>query len=185
MTRAAKGAGRKSAARGRAAVVRRAAAPLRLQIEDVSRAARVPDAAALRRAARAAVTGGSRRRAAAMLAIRIVGSREGRALNRRYRGKDRATNVLSFPASLPAGLPRGVRFAALGDLVICAPVVAREARLQGKSTRAHWDHMVVHGVLHLLGHDHRRRAEAARMERLERRLLAALGHPDPYLVATR
>ena len=97
-----------------------------------------------------------------------VGRREARAINRRWRGKDYAPNVLSFPVALPAG----VASALLGDLVICAPVVAAEARAQGKAPAAHWAHMVVHGVLHLLGHDHMKKPDAARMERLERRILA-------------
>ena len=108
--------------------------------------------------------------------IRIVGEAESAELNGRYRRKAGPTNVLSFPAGLPAGVP----LPALGDLVICAPVVAREAEAQGKSTEAHWAHMVVHGCLHLLGFDHEREAEAAEMEPLETRILAQLGYPDPY-----
>ena len=113
----------------------------------------------------------------AELAIRIVGKRESRRLNAHWRGKDYATNVLSFPVE---GLPPVIRPRPLGDLVICAPVVAAEALEQGKTQSAHWAHMVVHGVLHLLGHDHEQDAEAVRMERLERRILARLGFPDPY-----
>jgi probable rRNA maturation factor len=106
----------------------------------------------------------------------VVGEREGAELNRRWRGKPRATNVLSFPgAELHAA---GVRL--LGDIVICAPVVDREAREQGKRRAAHWAHMVVHGTLHLLGYDHRTRSQAAAMEALEARLLARLGVDDPY-----
>ena len=167
-------------AKGRASAARRtgaARAPrLQVAVDDASRAAGVPAAAALRRAAAAAIAAGRRARRDASLAIRIVGRREARAINRRWRGKDYAPNVLSFPVALPAG----VASALLGDLVICAPVVAAEARAQGKAPAAHWAHMVVHGVLHLLGHDHMRKADAARMERLERRILAGLGHPDPY-----
>jgi probable rRNA maturation factor len=113
----------------------------------------------------------------AELAIRIVGKRESRRLNAHWRGKDYATNVLSFPVE---GLSPVVRPRPLGDLVICAPVVAAEASEQGKTQAAHWAHMVVHGVLHLLGHDHEQDAEAVSMERLERRILAGLGFPDPY-----
>ena len=89
-------------------------------------------------------------------AVRIVGTREGRALNRHYRGKDHATNVLSFPAELDEGikLPKGVTMPLLGDLVLCAPVVAREAREQKKPLAAHYAHLTVHGTLHLLGWDH-------------------------------
>ncbi|MBC6941894.1 MAG: rRNA maturation RNase YbeY [Xanthomonadales bacterium] len=113
----------------------------------------------------------------AHLAIVVVGSAEGRAFNRRYRGRDYATNVLSFPYER---LP-GDRSGLLGDLVICAPVVAREAREQRKPVREHYAHLTIHGVLHLLGHDHEEDAEAERMEALERRILATLGITDPYL----
>ena len=123
-----------------------------------------------------AALAGARRRAAAELAIRIVGTSESRALNRRYRDRDRATNVLSFTAELAPGL----RLPLLGDLVICAPVVAREAREQGKPPAAHYAHLTIHGVLHLLGHDHQLEAPARRMETLETRILAGLGIADPY-----
>ena len=115
------------------------------------------------------------------LAIRIVGNKEGRALNRHYRGRDYATNVLSFPAEVPEGLPKGVKFPLLGDLVICAPVVAREAREQKKPLVAHYAHLTVHGALHLLGWDHEDEREAECMEQLEREILAGLGIADPYL----
>ncbi len=114
------------------------------------------------------------------LSIRIVGEDEGRALNRHYRGKDYATNVLSFPADLPEGLPEGVRLPLLGDLVICAPVVAREAGDQGKRLNDHYAHLTVHGALHLLGWDHEDEADAEAMEALERGILAGLGVADPY-----
>lgn len=104
------------------------------------------------------------------LTIRIVDAEESRILNRDYRGKDKPTNVLSF------GGDAGV----LGDLVICAPVVASEAAEQGKTVRAHWAHMVVHGCLHLQGHDHERDDEAERMEAREKKILKRLGFPDPY-----
>ena len=114
------------------------------------------------------------------LAIRLVDAKEGRALNRHYRGKDYATNVLSFPAELPEGLPEGVRLPLLGDLVLCAPVIAREAREQGKPLAAHYAHLTVHGALHLLGWDHADDVEAEAMEQLEREILAGLGIDDPY-----
>ena len=117
------------------------------------------------------------------LAIRIVGTKEGRALNHHYRGKDYATNVLSFPAELPEGLPKGVKMPLLGDLVICAPVVAREAKEQKKALAAHYAHLTVHGVLHLLGWDHENEADAICMEQLEREILAGLGIEDPYVIA--
>lgn len=121
----------------------------------------------------------------AELTIRVVDEREGRALNRRYRGKDGPTNVLSFPCELPEGVPPGEAdllklHELLGDVVICAPVVEREARTQGKASPAHWAHLVVHGVLHLLGYDHQAPEQAARMEAREREILAGLGFPDPY-----
>ncbi len=132
-----------------------------------------PAAASLRRWVTAALPAGRRRN---WLGIRVVDESEGRRLNREYRGMDRPTNVLSFAAGeLPAGAGDF-----LGDLAICAPVVSREAREQGKDLRAHWAHMVVHGTLHLLGFDHERRADAARMEAREREVLAALGFGDPY-----
>ena len=137
----------------------------------------VPAAVSFRKWVAAALEGRIRE---ANLAIRIVGSREGRALNRHYRGKDYATNVLSFPAELPEGLPEGVRMPLLGDLVICAPVVAREAKEQRKPLAAHYAHLTVHGALHLLGWNHEDDVEAEAMEQLEREILAGLGLPDPY-----
>lgn len=114
------------------------------------------------------------------VAIQLVDAAEGQAMNRQYRGKDYATNVLSFPADLPEGLPEDFDFPQLGDLVICAPVVAREAAEQGKPLDAHYAHLTVHGVLHLLGFDHVEEAEAEEMEALERQILASLGIADPY-----
>ena len=105
--------------------------------------------------------------------MRIVGTAEARILNRRYRDRDYAANVLSFPYALPRGLVRG-------DIVLCAPVIAREALAQGKTVEAHLAHLTVHALLHLRGYDHLRRRDAARMEALERKLLAKLGYPDPY-----
>jgi probable rRNA maturation factor len=117
------------------------------------------------------------------LAIRIVGAQEGRALNRHYRGKDYATNVLSFPADMAEGvkLPKGVKLPLLGDIVLCAPVVAKEAKEQKKPLAAHYAHLTVHGVLHLLGWDHQDERDADCMEALEREILAGLGIEDPYL----
>ena len=111
------------------------------------------------------------------LTIRMVDEEEGRELNRTWRHKDYPTNVLSFPADVPDGL---LDIPLLGDLVICVPVVEREAAEQGKPLAAHWAHLVIHGCLHLLGYDHIEDAEAEEMEALERQLLAELGHPDPY-----
>jgi probable rRNA maturation factor len=136
-----------------------------LAVQRASRAAHIPADARLRRWARAALPAGAR------VTVRYVAEAEARRLNLRYRGKDYATNVLSFPYGA-APLE--------GDVVICAPVVAREAREQGKNVGAHHAHLLVHGLLHLAGHDHERPADAARMERLERRILARLGFEDPY-----
>jgi len=118
----------------------------------------------------------AKRRRASELSIHVVDLDEGREFNRHYRERDYATNVLSFPAELPPG----VRLPLLGDLILCAPVVAREASEQGKRLRDHYAHMTVHGVLHLLGYDHIVDAEAERMEALERKALARLGVADPY-----
>lgn len=108
--------------------------------------------------------------------VRIVDEAESQALNRDYRGQDRPTNVLSFPFEGPEHLP----CESLGDLVICAPVVEREAVEQGKPLQAHWAHMIIHGLLHLRGYDHLEDAEAEEMEDLERQILADLGFADPY-----
>ncbi len=141
---------------------------------DVQHAcAGAPPVAALRRWAAAALEGAPGTRE---LCIRIVAEAESADLNRRYRHRDGPTNVLSFPFQSPGD----VHLPLLGDLVICAPVVAREAAAQGKSLEAHWAHMVVHGVLHLLGHDHEDEAGATTMESLETRTLEGLGFPDPY-----
>jgi probable rRNA maturation factor len=124
-----------------------------------------------------------RRAAGGELGVRVVGAAESRRLNARYRGKDKPTNVLSFPT------PYALRASAgkpserpLGDLVICAQVVRSEAREQGKRLEAHWAHLVVHGALHLIGYDHEREAEAKRMERREVAVLRRLGFENPYRV---
>jgi len=140
------------------------------EIDDPS----VPDDRQIEAWARQALDGDT----AVMLNIRVVDQAEGWALNRQWRGKDYATNVLSFPADVPA--VDGVRV--LGDVVLCAPVILREAVEQGKSPQAHWAHLVIHGVLHLLGFDHTDGAGAERMEARETALLAGLGFPNPYEV---
>ena len=116
--------------------------------------------------ARAALIGGGQ------VTIRLVEADEGQELNRDYRGKDYATNVLSFPYEYEPVV--------MGDLVICHAVVAREAAEQGKPLAAHYAHLVVHGMLHLQGYDHEEEAAAEHMEALERDILAGLGYPDPY-----
>jgi probable rRNA maturation factor len=132
----------------------------------VQRAARgAPPASRLRAWALAAS------RAGGEVTLRVVGAAEGRRLNRAYRDRDYATNVLSF------GYARG-----RGDIVLCHPVIRREARAQGKALAAHYAHLVVHGMLHLRGMDHARAAQAARMERAEIRILRRLGVADPYAV---
>ena len=135
----------------------------------------LPSSTSFRRWAEAALRG-ARHRRRTLLAIRIVGSDEGLALNHTYRGRAYATNVLSFPAEPPPG----ITFALIGDLAICAPVVQREAAEQGKPARDHWAHLTIHGVLHLLGYDHLAADEAERMETLETRILAHLGITNPY-----
>ena len=136
----------------------------------------LPAAVSFRKWVAAALKGRIRE---ADLALRIVGTKEGRALNRHYRGRDYATNVLSFPAELP----EGVRLPLLGDIVLCAPVVAREAKEQKKALADHWAHLTVHGTLHLLGWDHEDAREAECMEQLEREILAEMGIDDPYAEA--
>jgi probable rRNA maturation factor len=143
---------------------RRAPGP-HLLIQRASRAAHIPSDTLLRRWARAALA------RSAEVTLRFVAAAEGRRLNREFRGKDYATNVLTFVY--------GERPLA-GDVVICAPVIAAEARAQGKAVAAHHAHMVVHGLLHLQGFDHERAADAHRMEARERRILARLGFADPY-----
>ncbi|RBG82943.1 rRNA maturation RNase YbeY, partial [Xanthomonas oryzae] len=144
--------------------------PIRLDVA-VSYAlprAGLPSAVSFRKWVAAALKGRIRE---ADLAVRLVDEKEGCSLNHHYRGKDYATNVLSFPAELPEGLPKGIKMPLLGDLVICAPVVAREAAEQGKSLAAHYAHLTVHGTLHLLGWDHDDDKEADAMEQLEREIL--------------
>lgn len=111
--------------------------------------------------------------------VRVVAETESQELNRRYRERDNPTNVLAFPVGSDVAWPPG-DVLPLGDLVVCAPVVEREAREQGKSAAAHWAHMLVHGTLHLLGFGHEASEDAAEMERLEKSILATGGVGDPY-----
>lgn len=144
---------------------------LRLEVQRASRAAHIPADPRLRAWARAALG------RAAKVTLRYVAEAEAGRLNREFRGRDYAPNVLTFVYD-------GSRGEALaGDIVICAPVVAREARVQGKAVEAHHAHLLVHGLLHLQGYDHEREADARRMERRERRILARLGFGDPYAQA--
>jgi probable rRNA maturation factor len=136
-----------------------------LAVQRASRAAHIPSDRLVRKWARAALA------RPATITVRYVGEVEARRLNREYRRKDYATNVLAFVYE---------HRPLAGDIVICAPVVAREARAQGKALQAHHAHLLVHGLLHLQGFDHEDAAEAPRMERRERAILAKLNFPDPY-----
>jgi probable rRNA maturation factor len=136
-----------------------------VKVQRASRAAHIPPDAVLRRWARAALA------REAEVTVRYVAEAEGRKLNREFRDKDYATNVLTF---IYATKPLA------GDIVICAPVVVREAREQGKDVRAHHAHLLVHGLLHLQGMDHEVGREARKMEARERAILRGLGFPDPY-----
>lgn len=139
---------------------------MNLSVQYASDAAGLPARPQVRRWARAALPG------AGQVTVRYVDEPEGLVLNRDYRGKASATNVLSFPYEQAPVV--------MGDLVICAPVVVREAEVEALSLEAHHAHMVVHGMLHLRGYDHENNADAEEMEEEERRLMADLGYPDPY-----
>jgi probable rRNA maturation factor len=155
-----------------------AAPRVHLELSYAARAPWVPGRREFERWIEAALAPAGKRAPAphAVVGIRVVGLARSRSLNLRYRRKDRATNVLSFAG---AGLlPDGQQL--LGELVLCAPVVAVEARRQHKSMRAHWAHLTVHGVLHLLGFDHEVAAEAAKMESREIQILDRLGFSNPY-----
>jgi probable rRNA maturation factor len=145
----------------------------------------VPQSSSFRRWANAAVAAAGipqTTRKPWEVSVRVVGSAESRKLNRLWRGKDKPTNVLSFPSEILSGgfqVPNDA--GSIGDLAICAPVVSREAKEQGKLLQAHWAHMVVHGILHLLGYDHENDRDAERMESCEIAVLAQFGYPNPYV----
>jgi probable rRNA maturation factor len=139
---------------------------LTLSVQFASNADDLPTRPQVRRWVRAALAGD------AVVTVRFVDAIEGRALNAEYRDRDYATNVLTFVYDDES--PRA------GDIVLCAPVVRKEADEQGKSLAAHYAHLVVHGMLHLQGYDHERAADAAAMEARETAILAGLGLPDPY-----
>jgi probable rRNA maturation factor len=139
---------------------------LTLSVQYGVQARNLPSRATIRRWTRAALERDAR------VTVRIVGGSEGRSLNRRFRGRDHPTNVLTFVLREQPRLE--------GDLALCAPVIAREARAQRKTPSAHYAHLVVHGVLHLQGYDHERRRDALTMERRESRIVTGLGYPDPY-----
>ena len=144
-----------------------------VEVQHACAAPGVPPPAKLVQWAEAALDGRSED---AQMTVRVVDEAEGAALNERYRGRAGATNVLAFAFDAPS-LP-SVRI--LGDVVVCAPVAAREAREHSKRLDAHWAHLVVHGTLHLLGYVHDELDSAQEMERLERAILDELGYPDPY-----
>ncbi|HEY0636001.1 MAG TPA: rRNA maturation RNase YbeY [Gammaproteobacteria bacterium] len=146
---------------------------IELDLQIASDAAALPSEAQFQTWVAAALAG---RLDEAELTIRIVDDAESAELNETYRGKQGPTNVLSFPFEAPPGVPLPL----LGDIVICAPKVAREAEEQGKPAEAHWAHLTLHGCLHLLGYDHIEQEEAEAMEALETELLAALGYANPY-----
>ena len=148
---------------------------LALTVQYGQSSARLPSRASFRLWVRAALGRSDGRRRAVRLTVRIVGVREARLLNRHYRGRDYATNVLTFIYSKQSPLE--------GDIAICAPVVAREAHLRGVRREARYAHLTVHGVLHLQGFDHERAADAQRMEKREARILRRLGYADPYQIA--
>jgi probable rRNA maturation factor len=143
-------------------------------VRKAARGKNVPKNPTIRKWTAAALHG-----AVGEVTVRIVTIAESAELNARYRGDNRATNVLSFPAGTVGALSDR-ELAPLGDLVVCAEVVAREAREQQKTLEAHWAHMLIHGALHLIGYDHMTESQARRMESRERKLLAALGFHDPY-----
>ncbi|WP_293766301.1 rRNA maturation RNase YbeY [uncultured Aquitalea sp.] len=156
-------------------VLQRLAERLELTLDERSESALLPAPALLRRCCQAALRPGVRH---AQISLVMVDAEEGRQLNHDYRGKDYATNVLSFALNegdFVPGLPL------IGDLVLCAPVVEKEAAEQNKPLDAHYAHLLVHGMLHLQGYDHEVDEEAEIMEALETVILAQLGYPDPYL----
>ena len=140
---------------------------LAMAVQYASEAGDLPTAAQFRKWAKQAL------RTDAEIALRVVDEDEGRMLNREYRGKDYATNVLTFPLAEEPLL--------MGDIVLCAPVVAREAEAQQKPLLAHYAHLTVHGVLHLQGYDHETEAEAVQMESMETEIITKMGYADPYL----
>ena len=166
MTRAATCAARSTQPRGQSSGSPKLALAVQYATSDVT----LPNRARVRQWVRAA------QELDARVTVRFVGAAEGRAINFRFRGKDHATNVLTFVYD--DGSP------CAGDIVLCAPIIRQEAAVQGKLLAAHYTHLVVHGMLHLQGYDHERDADAAPMEARETMILARLGLPDPYSVAT-
>lgn len=141
---------------------------LRLNVQYASNALEIPSRTQFRKWAKATA------RVETEVTIRIVDAEEGRQLNSMYRGKDYATNVLTFPLTEEPHL--------MGDIIICAPVVEAEANAQGKSLESHYAHLTVHGILHLHGYDHESEPQAELMEGLETAIVTKLGYPSPYLI---
>ncbi|MGB0893274.1 MAG: rRNA maturation RNase YbeY [Parashewanella sp.] len=148
---------------------------LELDLQIACKSTQLPSQAEFELWAKTAIEG---HQSQAELTIRLVDSEESQQLNHDYRGKDKPTNVLSFPFEVPDG----IELPLLGDLIICIQVVEQEAQQQNKPLKAHWAHMVVHGCLHLLGYDHIDDLEAEEMEALETQLIKKLGFDDPYKI---
>ncbi len=146
---------------------------IRIDLQNESAQPRIPDVQLLEQWVRASLQAEFNN---LEQTIRIVDEDESQQLNQAYRNKNHPTNVLSFPADHSSFLD----YDHLGDIVICAPIVEKEAREQGKPSIAHWAHMVVHGMLHLQGYDHIGKEEGVKMETIEIAILASLGHTDPY-----
>ena len=144
-----------------------------VDIQMASSSEEAPDPQSIERWIGAAI---GNQRESTELSVRIVDAEEGQALNEQFRGSTGATNVLSFPFENESPEPLPL----IGDIVICAPVVAKEAREQNKALNAHWAHMMIHGVLHLLGYDHQNENDANLMESLETEIMQGLGFPPPY-----
>jgi len=144
-----------------------------VDIQMASASEEAPDPQSIERWVSAAI---NNQRDSTELSIRIVDTEEGRALNEQFRGSTGATNVLSFPFENESPEPLPL----IGDIVICAPVVRKEASDQNKTLNAHWAHMIIHGVLHLLGYDHQNETDANLMESLETEIMQGLGFPPPY-----
>ena len=144
-----------------------------LHIQNMTDSKRLPDEKQFRQWAEQALTP---EHGNAEITLRIVDEQEGQALNNTWRNRDNATNVLSFPVGEPIAQAPEL----LGDIVICAPVVEREASEQGKASEAHWAHLTVHGVLHLQGFDHESDDDAEIMETMEIQILNNMGYPNPY-----
>ena len=146
---------------------------IKVNIQRATKTSGIPSNLHIRKWVRASLQGCTDR---PELTVRIVGTKEASRLNWKWRRKKGPANVLSFPAHDMQGFVPGL----LGDIVLCAPVIAKEAMQQGKSLGAHWAHMIIHGTLHLIGYDHKKPAETRKMESLEIKILAAMGIADPY-----